>query len=261
MRGKLSEYSKNIQIEYGNQKMKTEGRMMLYITICDDEEIIAQKIKQIIEKEAIHIDIPIVIKMCTNGGEFLDQYQVNEKELIFMDIDMPVKSGIEVIRQLEEMERNRNVVLITSHDHLALESLSCAPFQTIRKVMMESDIPLAIKRYLREWESRRPTLELKGSGTIYRLEREDVLYLEKYKHNVIVHRKKGEDIQIRSSMQDLEKELSGRGFVRVHAGYMVNLRHCHSLEKNEVVLREGLRIPVSRDRRKIVKEQFMVSRE
>lgn len=62
-------------------------------------------------------------------------------------------------------------------------------------------------------------------------------------------------------MQDLEKELSGRGFVRVHAGYMVNLRHCHSLEKNEVVLREGLRIPVSRDRRKIVKEQFMVSRE
>lgn len=234
--------------------------MMLYITICDDEEIIAQKMKQIIEKEANEMKVPIVIKMYMNGGDFLDQYQMNEKELIFMDIDMPGKSGIEVIRQLEEMGRNRNVVLITSYDHLALESLSCAPFQTIRKVMMEYDIPLAIKRYLREWERQRPTLKLKGSGTVYRLERGDVLYLEKYKHYVIVHRKKGEDIQIRSNMQDLEKELSGIGFVRVHTGYMVNLQHCHSLEKNDVVLREGLRIPVSRDRRKIVKEQFMVSR-
>ena len=216
--------------------------------------------KQIIEKEAKEMNVPIVVEMFTNGGEFLEQYQMKEKELIFMDIDMPVKSGIEIIRQLEEKGRNRSVVLITSHDHLALESLSCAPFQIIRKITMESDIPLAIRRYLKEWERQWPVLELKGSEAVYRLKRRDVLYMEKYKHYIIVHHQKGEDIKIRGNMCELERELSDKGFIRVHTGYLVNLQHCYSLEKNAVVLGEGLRIPVSRERRKMVREQFMVSR-
>lgn len=240
--------------------MDDRGKDMLYITICDDEEIIAQKMKQIIKREAKKLNVPIVIEMYANGGEFLSQYQMKEKELIFMDIDMPIKSGIEVIRQLEKAERNRNVVLITSYDNLALESLSCAPFQIIRKMSMDSDIPLAIERYLKEWERQRPVLEFKGKGRAYRLESGDILYMEKYKHYVIVHQKKGEDIKIRGNMQDLESELSARGFVRVHTGYLVNLQHCYSLEEKEVVLREGLRIPISRSRKKLVREQFMVNR-
>ena len=74
--------------------MDDRGKDMLYITICDDEEIIAQKMKQIIKREAKKLNVPIVIEMYANGGEFLSQYQMKEKELIFMDIDMPIKSGI-----------------------------------------------------------------------------------------------------------------------------------------------------------------------
>ena len=199
--------------------MDDRGKDMLYITICDDEEIIAQKMKQIIKREAKKLNVPIVIEMYANGGEFLSQYQMKEKE-----------------------------------------SLSCAPFQIIRKMSMDSDIPLAIERYLKEWERQRPVLEFKGKGRAYRLESGDILYMEKYKHYVIVHQKKGEDIKIRGNMQDLESELSARGFVRVHTGYLVNLQHCYSLEEKEVVLREGLRIPISRSRKKLVREQFMVNR-
>ena len=58
-----------------------------------------------------------------NGEEFLSQYQIRSEELIFLDIDMPVKSGIEVIEELEEVGKNKDVILITSHDHLVLSPL------------------------------------------------------------------------------------------------------------------------------------------
>lgn len=233
---------------------------MLHITICDDDEIISQKMRRVIEDAAKEMNQQIAVEMFAGGGEFLEQYQAKEKELLFIDIDMPVKSGIEVTRQLEGMGRNRNVVLITSYDHLVLRSLSCAPFQIIRKQEMDTDIPLALGRYLKEWNRQRPVLELRGSGRIYRIESRNIRFIEKMRHYVIIHQEKGGELKIRGNMQELEQELSDKGFVRVHTGYMVNLRYCLFLEKNDIVLNGGPRLPVSRDRKKAVREQFMISR-
>lgn len=45
-----------------------------------------------------------------------------------------------------------------------------------------------------------------------------------------------------------------------HVGYLVNLRHCCSIEKDCLVLDSGKRIPVSRERKKYVMQQFMLNR-
>ena len=64
-------------------------------------------------------------------------------------------------------------------------------------------------------------------------------------------------LTVRKNMQDFEKELAGKGFVRTHAAYIVALRYCRKFEKNDIVL---VKVPVSRERRQMAKEQFMISR-
>ena len=86
---------------------------MLHISICDDEQMAAERIQGLIEKELKEQGIVYQMDLFKNGEEFLSQYQIRSEELIFLDIDMPVKSGIEVIEELEEIGKNKDVILIT----------------------------------------------------------------------------------------------------------------------------------------------------
>lgn len=233
---------------------------MLHISICDDDELIIGKMRDIIETVLEQADISVNIEQFSNGEEFLSQYHVRDDELIFLDIDMPIKSGLDVIRELEKFDRNKNIILITSHDHLALESLSYAPFQVIRKINMDADIPKAVTRYMRAKKQNDSVIEFTMKGKVYHIRKDIILYIEKYNHHIIIHRVEDSSITVRGNIQDCEVELAGGGFVRIHTGYIVNLEHCKYIEKNEIILLDGTKLPISRERRKIAKEQFMIHR-
>lgn len=233
---------------------------MLHISICDDEPLFVEKIKQIIDKELSRDNITAEIQTFSNGDEFLKQYRRWTNELIFMDIDMPVVTGIDVINELEKYGKNKDVVLITSHDHLVLESLSYCPFQIIRKQKMSEDIPRALKFYFLNRMNQKDVLEFTGKGFVKYIETEKITYIEKYKNNIIVHLVDDDSITVRDNIQNYEQKLPDLFFVRVHIGYIVNLQHCSSIIKNDIILRTGVKIPISREKLKPVKEQFIKSR-
>ena len=62
-----------------------------------------------------------------NGEEFLNQYIIRDDELVILDLDMPIKSGIDVIQELEKIQRNEVVILVTAYDNLAIQSFSYGP--------------------------------------------------------------------------------------------------------------------------------------
>lgn len=62
----------------------------------------------------------------------------------------------------------------------------------------------------------------------------------------------------RKCMHECESALSGKGFIRIHSGYIVNIDYCYKIEKQNMVLKNGERIPISRERREAVREQFMI---
>lgn len=206
------------------------------------------------------MNINAVIQKYNSGEMFLKEHREWDKELIFMDIEMSGKSGIDVIKEMDRLNRTSNVILITAHDHMVLEYLSCAPFLFIRKSRMETDIPKALSRFIRTLERNKEELEFVIKGKVYHVHEENILYFEKYRQYITVYQSGAEEIRIRGSMQDYEKCLSGKGFVRSHAGYLVNLRHCYSIERDRVVLDNDMKIPISRERKKYVTQQFMLSR-
>ena len=224
---------------------------MLHISICDDERIAVEKMQRIVENVLEQEHLLVKLETFENGEEFLKQYVIRDDELVILDLDMPVKNGIDVLQELEKIQRNEVVILVTAYDNLALKTFSYGPFQIVRKEQMEEDLPKAIGRFLNIRKRNQEELE-------FRIK--DIVYFEKYKHQVYVHLADQTVLTVRENMQDFEKELAGKGFVRTHAAYIVALRYCRKFEKNDIVLEGDVKVPVSRERRQMAKEQFMISR-
>ena len=121
---------------------------MLHISICDDERIAVEKMQRIVENVLEQEHLLVKLETFENGEEFLKQYVIRDDELVILDLDMPVKNGIDVLQELEKIQRNEVVILVTAYDNLALKTFSYGPFQIVRKEQMEEDLPKAIGRFL-----------------------------------------------------------------------------------------------------------------
>ena len=210
---------------------------MLHISICDDEIVAVEKMRKIVGKVLEQEQLLANVGTFENGEEFLNQYIIRDDELVILDLDMRIKSGIDVI-----------------------QSFSYGPFQIIRKERLEEDLPKAVSRFLKMRQRKQEVLEFQVKGEIIHTKVSDIVYFEKCQHHVYVHLRDQTVLCIRKNMQDFEKELAGKGFVRTHAAYIVALKYCKKFEKNDIILVGDVRIPVSRDRKQMTKEQFMIGR-
>ena len=68
------------------------------------------------------------------------------------------------------------------------------------------------------------------------------------------HTERGE-FRERATIDEKERALAGKGFLRPHIGYLVNARHIDSLQTETVVLTDGTRIPVSRKYRQAFRQK------
>ena len=100
------------------------------------------------------------------------------------------------------------------------------------------------------------TLEEEHSNAVYSINMNDILYIEvvgKYCEITTPE----QTLTIRYKLSDLTEQLAGYGFLQPHRSYLVNCRSIFSIENTELVLDNGMRIPLSRKRIKEIKEQFM----
>lgn len=230
------------------------------IHVCDDNPVAIEEAikitKDLLNEEGLAAEI-ITYK---DGNQFTERYKERKDELIILDIEMPGKSGLDILKEFEIHCKNNRVILLTVYDNLALQSLMYGPFQIVRKDLMEIDLEKAIRRFLRIRNDQNAQLEIKEDGMQRVVDIKDIFYIEKRRNYSYIYLEDHCCVKVRKNLRDYEFELAGKGLVRVHAGYMVAMKHCAKIEKGQIVMEDGTEIPISRDRKNMVKEQFMISR-
>ena len=84
----------------------------------------------------------------------------------------------------------------------------------------------------------------------------DILYVESDNHYVTVYTV-SESYRYKARIGEIAKALSAFHFVRAHVGFVVNCQHIALIRQNDLLLRSGECVPVSRNRAKHVQQQFM----
>ncbi len=81
----------------------------LKILICDDSMLIRKKLHDCLEGFCCHD-----VLEASNGQEAIDLYKANNPDLVFMDMIMPVKSGIEAVTEIVQFDPSAKVVIIST---------------------------------------------------------------------------------------------------------------------------------------------------
>ena len=132
------------------------------ILIIDDEDDILALLSSLLENEGYKI-----ITAC-NGREGLEKFQEHNPDLILSDVKMPVKDGIEVLREIKTKESDTEVIILTGHsdEATAIDCLRLGAYDYFCKPLEDIDVLLtAVERVLEKRD-----LELKNRALIQQLE-------------------------------------------------------------------------------------------
>lgn len=217
--------------------------MSFKLAIIDDDQEDIERIKKLVGDEM----------ECTC---FQDVKVFDTKiyyDALFLDIDMPEKSGLELAREYRALHPHTCIVFITNHNELVYKAINTHPFDFIRKENLEKEMPLVLKELKRELTPHH-TVSFVIKGATYIINEEDIYYCESFNHITIVHLKDSE-LRVNSQLKSIISKLTSPYFMRTGRSYYVNLKHVTALENQELILHQ-IHIPISRYHKKAILERL-----
>ncbi len=195
---------------------------------------------------------------------FINQHKV---DLIFLDIQMPDLSGMELARILDGKKGTEKPRLIftTAYDQFAIEGYKLSAMDYLLKPFGYEEFLKASSKILTvlqgNVQENKPSPDLISHDYIFikieyqlvKVMLKDIICVEGYKDYVKVHLKsKTHPLLSLTSLKNMEEMLPKETFMRVHRSYIISLDHIQSVTKNQVSLGD-IQITVS----DMYKENFL----
>lgn len=181
---------------------------------------------------------------CYNGIEALHFLRENTVDLMFLDIDMPEISGLELLQTLKNPPKT---ILTTAYSEFALESYEYGVIDYLLKPIYFPRFLKSIERYLSlqfiEKEAASPvSLNVKVNGKNIDICLNDILYVQSYGNYVKIFTKSRTFVTAITTNQ-LVQELPSDQFMRVHKSYIIAINKIDQQEKEYIVINNE-RIPL-----------------
>lgn len=234
---------------------------MLKVVICDDEENILKEASYIVDKKLTEKQMSYNLQAINDARILLDELKKNTIDVLFLDIDMPYYSGMDIASYISENNLSTILIFVTSHDELVFKTFAYKPFGFLRKTHLTEEIDELIDRLSKELEFRKQELVIAKAGEIVKIPLNEISYIES-DGNYLNIRTGEEIIRHRETMTNMENELKGKDFIRCHKGYLVNVNHIEKMKMSELVVKCGnddAILHVGRSYEKDVKKKIMES--
>lgn len=233
------------------------------VLIADDEPLARARLRDLL---AAHPDLEVVGE-AADGREAVARIDELEPDIVFLDIQMPLKTGLEV---LAEVTHQPAVIFTTAHDRYAVAAFELAAVDYLLKPFGAARLAAAVERALsgkdrgsagraaEAMESGRvDRLFVRDRGRIVPIPAADIVRLEARDDYVAIHAG-GRSHLMHITMNELEKRLDPARFLRIHRTHMVNLDHLRAMEPFDgtrlmIEMRDGTKLMASRARSRELK--------
>ena len=217
--------------------MQTENFHLKYL-IIDDDEID----RAVIETEAAKFSFLQKIASCSHPFEAIEIILKFNPDIIFLDIEMPGLSGIELIRK--NLTDTSLPVFITSHPEFALESYELDAFDYLLKpvsserfarcaLRLRDFYQMRIKAYAFDTEQQQDFIIIKQGYDKYKISIHDILYLEAMRDYTRITTTTKQYLVL-TTLNGISEKLPTDIFVRIHRSYVVNRNKIDSIQKNKI---------------------------
>lgn len=232
---------------------------MHHVVICDDEKEILNDICKKVQNCFNEIGISSKYTCLNDARELMERIQTERIDVLFLDIDMPYYSGMDIAGYVNEQEWKTILIFVTSHDALVYQTFAYRPFGFIRKTHMDEELDELARRVHKELLENQQELVIQKGQELNRILLNDIIYIEA-EGNYLVLQLRNDKFRIRETMTNIENKLYGKGFIRCHKGYLVNAGYIEKLKSTEIQLKlgnESMALPIGRSYEKDVRKRIL----
>jgi two-component system LytT family response regulator len=239
--------------------------------LVDDEPDGIRTLQKMLERHCPHVQIAAT---CSGAAAAGAQIETLKPDLVFLDIQMPGKSGMELLAELDV--KNFEIIFVTAHNEYLLQALQYSAADYLLKPVDEDRLIEAVERAEKRWregkkedwaENLLHNLSHKDNPAEMRLclptlkgfiilKLDEILYCEAERSYTVFHVEGKKTVTVSRPLIEYENILDNTHFFRVHKSFLINLRHVKEYQRGEggtVIMSNNAEIEVSRRK----KEQFL----
>lgn len=246
------EERKVIILEQKNNIFRAFGGEKMRIAICDTDKNFVLKIKNTIYNYANSNRLDIVVDCYISGERLLENKQ--NYNLIFLEYKLSGINGLETAKIIKSHKPNTAIIFMSNDTSFVFEAFKVSPFRFLKKPLKYSQLTEALDSYFKKIGKDFP-LWIKSYDHTFCLSTEEVLFLEADNKHCFVHLK-NERLKCNKTMARVYEVLPKNHFSKINRAFVVNLDYITGYSHEELTLKNGISLPISRNFQKSFKEDY-----
>lgn len=247
---------------------------MITAILIDDERNALEVLRLQLERHCPQVK---VLAACDSGAGGVEAIRRFRPDLVFLDIEMPHLNGFDVLEQTRDLDFS--VIFTTAYDQFAIKAFRVSALDYLLKPVDVTELRAAVEKARVkgdrvEWEEKISRLigQLEPSTTRHTrrialpvgdalqfMDPDEIVRCESESNYTHIFLAGGKKITLAKTLKEVEDNIGGPPFFRIHQSHLVNMNHILKFIKGDnayVVMKDGSSIGVSRNRKEAFLESF-----
>lgn len=240
---------------------------MIKAIIIDDEFVSRNVLKKLINLHCANVEI---VRECTDADEGRQAIEEIAPQLVFLDISMPGKSGLQMLRELPEIRFE--VIFVTAFHEYTIQAIRYSAIDYLLKPVDRKELEDAVERATRKIEEAPEKVPVQaflhnlmqvnnqqdmqlcvpGIKGFQIINIRDIIYCEADNTYTHIYMADGKKLISSRTLGDYENLLKSASYFRIHKSWLINLRHLKEYRRTDggtAVMDNGRELEVSKRKR------------
>jgi DNA-binding LytR/AlgR family response regulator len=230
---------------------------MLRCVLCDDDNTAGDTLRGFLKEYSV----PLACTVFSDPLRLLTALRSGQKyELYILDIVMPAMTGIDLAREIRNVDEGAALIFITGSDDFHKEAYGVDALSYIEKPLEKDKLFRSLDRAMRYLgEKRDVILPVETKSGLQALNINRIVYVESYRHVLNFHMSDGSTVETLSSsipLNQLMQSLPFPPFCSPYRGFIVNFDFVSCLGKLQLTMLQGSVIPIPQKQFSKVRRQY-----
>lgn len=169
-------------------------------------------------------------------------------DVYILDIDLNELSGFDLAARISKTNPDGVIMFVTSHSELVFDAFSYNTFFFIRKDRLEADLKNALKKLIRETDTKNRTFSISYNGDLIAIVYRKIMFIEAFGNHVYINTESGRQYTVPGPLKIVASQLPDGMFAAASRSYFVNLNYVDEITQMHVILKDGTKIKIAKNR-------------